>query len=336
MDHSELEIVPPSALEVMERAQTDIQITTAKKYPRSMEKVKKDMLSLATLDTETAASCFYSLKRKSSEGDKIIQGPSARLAEIAVNSFGNIKAAARIISNDGKMITAQGVCHDLEKNVCISVEVKRRITGKNGQTFSDDMQAVTGNAACSIALRNAVLKVIPMALVKPVYEAAKKAAVGDTKTLTSRRAQAVKIFEDMGISRDRVFRAINKTGVEDIGLGELEVLIGMHTAIKDGDMSAEEAFPTFGPGTTTKPTGLPPAMFGAGAAEVPAPVAEKSTKANDARKLCAKAGISEGELLDYMRSTGTLTDEGLASLDEVEGLEPASPALPALPAGSFP
>jgi hypothetical protein len=245
----ELEVVSTSALEQMERAQTDIQITTAKRYPRQLSVVKKDMLTLATLDKATAETCFYTLRRRDPQapgGFKVIQGPSARLAEIAVNSFGNIKAGSRIIGNDGRMITAQAVCHDLEKNVCISIEVKRRITTRDGKTFGEDMQVVTGNAACSIALRNAVFKVIPMALIKPIYDSAKKCAVGDAAGLAERRVSGLKKFEEIGVSNARVFATFDIRGLEDISLEILEQMIGTWTAIQDGDTTIEEAFPVAG------------------------------------------------------------------------------------------
>lgn len=242
----QLEVVSVSALEQMERAQTDIQINTAKRYPRQLSVVKKDMLTLATLDKATAETCFYTLRRKDNQapgGFKVIQGPSARMAEIAVNSFGNIKAGSRIIGNDGKMITAQAVCHDLEKNVCISIEVKRRITTRDGKTFGEDMQVVTGNAACSIALRNAVFKVIPMALIKPIYDAAKKCAVGDMKGLAERRVAAMKKFEEIGVTNARVYATFEIKGLEDISLEILEQMIGIWTAISDGDTTIDDAFP---------------------------------------------------------------------------------------------
>lgn len=115
---SPIEVVDP--IEAIERANIDIQIATAKKYPRSLARVKNDILSTATLDEETAESCFYVLPARGNEGGKPIQGASVRLAEIAVSCFGNIKAGARIISNDGNFVIAQGVCHDVEKNVCVS------------------------------------------------------------------------------------------------------------------------------------------------------------------------------------------------------------------------
>ena len=233
-----------SPIEALERANIDIQIATAKKYPRSLVRVKSDMLTMATLDQETAAGCFYTLPaRKGAENKKRIQGPSVRLAEIAVSSYGNIKAGARIISDDGKFVTAQGVCHDVEKNVSISVEVKRRITDKMGRRYSDDMIQTTCQAACAIAYRNAVFKVVPLALIQPVYEKAKECAIGTAKTLTERRAKAVEAFGKYGIEELRILQALGKNSIEEIDLADVETLLGYFNAIKDSEISIDEVFP---------------------------------------------------------------------------------------------
>ena len=227
----------------MERAAIDVQIATAKKYPRVLSVVKAKMLSFATLDEETAAGCFFTLPGRKGGDGKAIQGPSIRMAEIAISCFQNLRAGARVIADDGKVITSQGVCHDLENNVCISVEVKRRVTNKEGKRYSDDMVVMTGNAACSIALRNATFRVVPLALVKPIYEAAKKVAIGDAKTLVDRRAGALAHFTKMGVDKARVFGVLGVKALEDIGLEHLEILIGLANAIKEGDTTVDEAFP---------------------------------------------------------------------------------------------
>lgn len=239
-----LEVVAPHALELIERAQIDMQISTAKKYPRDLAKVKKRMLDFATLDEETAESCFYTLSRKDSNGDvKTIQGPSVRFAEIAVACYQNLRAGARIVDNDGKAVTSQAVCHDLENNVSVTMEVRRRITNRYGKTYSEDMQIVTGNAACAIAFRNAVFKVVPGALVKPVYETAKKVAVGDASTLSTKRAKMIARLNSMQVTTERILHKLGKTSVENIGLEDLELLIGLGTAIKDGETTVDAAFP---------------------------------------------------------------------------------------------
>jgi hypothetical protein len=175
------------------------------------------------------------------------------MAEIALASYQHVKAGSRIINDDGKFITAQAVVHDLENNVAVSIEVRRRVTSKSGARYSDDMIAVTGNAACSIALRNAVFRVVPRALITPVYEAAKRVAVGDVKSLTTKRAQIIARLKQMGAKDTNILAAVGADKIEDIDLAKLEVLIGLGTAIKDGETTLENAFPGASPKEEGKP-----------------------------------------------------------------------------------
>jgi len=246
-EHTEIEVIKPeavSAIEQVTRAEIDTQITTAKKYPRTLSKVKADMLSFATLDQETAENCFYTLPR----GGKNIQGPSVRLAEIAVSCYGNLRAGSRIIdtisTGDSPHVVIQAVCHDLEKNVAVTVEKRRRIVGKKskGGAIDEDDINLAANAGAAIAFRDAVFKVVPGALIKPIFEQAKQVAIGDAKTLSERRQRAIDSFAKMGVSKDKVLAALEKKSIEDIDLPDLEVLFGLHTAIKDGQTTIDEAF----------------------------------------------------------------------------------------------
>lgn len=238
------EIVPASALESIHRAEVDTQITTARRYPRVVHQVKKDMLSFATLDEETAAACFYSLPR----GGKNIQGPSVRLAEIAVSCYGNLRVGSRIIqtvtNGDNPHVVVQAIAHDLEKNVAVTIEKRRRITKKrNKDSVDEDDINLASNAGAAIAFRDAVFKVVPQALIKPVLDAAKRVAVGDMKSLVSRRNKMVDSFGKMGVTPDRILAVLEKATLDDVQLPEMEILVGLYTAIKDGQTSVEEAFP---------------------------------------------------------------------------------------------
>lgn len=233
------EIVDTKSLEALQRAEVDTQISTAKKYPRNIERFQSEATTLACRDEETAGSMFYSLPRDG----KMIEGPSARLAEVVGSSWGNLRYAARVVSVDAQFITAQGVCHDLEKNVSASVDVKRRITTKNGKRYSDDMIVTTGNAACSIALRNAIFKVVPFAMVKGIYEDARNVAVGKAETLDARRGKAMDFIKKMGVSEERILNVIGRQSVIEIDLKDLATLKGMITAIREGDVTVDEAFP---------------------------------------------------------------------------------------------
>lgn len=238
--------VSPSALSVIERESLDVQITTAKRYPRSVTKAKQRMVDMATLDEDTAKGCFYTLRRKGNDGaTTLIEGPSARLAEIVTSCWGNIRAGSRTISEDEKFITSQGVCHDLETNVCVSIEVKRRITNRHGRKFSDDMIATTSNAGNSIAYRNAVFKVVPKAVWNAAYEKAKLAAIGDVKSIGQLRQNCVTAFGKMHVTLEQIISVLGKPegqGIDDIGSDDLLKLQGLFNAIRDGEATVDDIF----------------------------------------------------------------------------------------------
>jgi hypothetical protein len=159
------------------------------------------------------------------------------------NSYTNMKFGARILEVGAKEVVAQGIAHDLENNVSTSVEVRRRITTSKGKRYGDDMIAVTCNAACSIALRNAIFKAVPFALFKGIYEQAKKVAIGDAKTLNERRAKMIAAFAQMSVPKERILESLGVAGVDDINLTHMETLLGQYNAIKDGEVSVDEQFP---------------------------------------------------------------------------------------------
>jgi len=238
----EVQIFNSEAIEAINRAEVDVQISTAKKYPRELKKVLSQIEALATLDTETAEDCFYALKRGKGDDAKIIEGLSVRFAEIIANAWGNVRIATRIIGNDGKMITAQGVCHDLESNVATSVEVHRRITDKYGKPYTDDMQVVTGNAASSIAYRNAVLKVIPKAITKRIVDNVKQVAMGKALDLETSRANCLANFKKIGVEESQIIEFLEIKTIQEIDKEHLFTLKGLWNAIKEGATTVNETF----------------------------------------------------------------------------------------------
>lgn len=237
MIEGEFEVSSSTALAALNASEIDIQIATANRYPRSIKRFKDQVLELATLDEETAASMFYKLPR----GGKFLEGPSVRLAEVAAASYKHLRFGARIISVDDRFITAQGFCFDLENNIASAVEVRRRITDKYGKRFNDDMIQVTGNAASSIALRNAIFKIIPMAYIKPAFEQAKLTTLGKNKTMAQRRDDMLSWWKKAGATEQQLFDLLGVSGIEDLGNEELLTLRGLATAVKDGEITLETA-----------------------------------------------------------------------------------------------
>lgn len=220
----------------------DVQVATARRFPRSIADFIRRATEMATLSPDIAASCVYALPR----GGKTIEGPSARLAEIVASAWGNLRIQAGATDNDERYITARGEAWDVQTNVAIGFEVRRRITNRSGQTYDDDMITVTGNAAASIALRNAVFKAVPSSFWKPIYQKCRQVIAGDAKTFAARRDDMLKAFMVAGVTPDRLCAGIGLKGIADITLDHMATLVGVLNAIKEGETTIEEAFPEGG------------------------------------------------------------------------------------------
>jgi DNA-directed RNA polymerase subunit RPC12/RpoP len=220
-------------------AEVESQIATAKRYPRDITKFKDKLMTMANLDQQTAEGCYYSLPR----AGKAISGPSVRFAEIALSCYGNCVASADIVNEDDNFIYAEGMCRDLENNVAIRMTVRRRITNKYGQRYNDDLIVVTANAACAIALRNAIFKIVPGAYIKAAFDQVRETAVGKAESFANRRAVILERLGKLGVDEDRVLYSLGRACVDDITVNDAATLIGLGTAIHDGDTTLDEAFP---------------------------------------------------------------------------------------------
>ena len=227
--------------EATQRAEYDIQITTAKKFPRQIKRALDNSVAIATMDKETAKSCGYALPR----GGKPISGPSVHLARIIAAEWGNIRVEAKVINITATQVVSQAICFDLEKNYAVKVEVRKNIVGKKGR-FNDDMITVTGNAANAISYRNAIFAVIPKSVVDKVYKATRELITGDlsdeTKLLSTRK-QVLDGFRDTyGVSEKEVLTSLGLNTITQIKQDQIVILIDLAQAIKDGDTTVKEAF----------------------------------------------------------------------------------------------
>ena len=227
-------------VDAVERANVDSQVATAKRYPRDIRRSIDNSVVMATMNQETAQSCSYALPR----GGKPITGPSVHLAKIIVSNWGNMRTEAKVVQITDKQVISRGTCWDLETNVASAFEVRRSIIGKNGQRFSDDMITVTGNAANSIAYRNAVFAVVPKAITDRVYYAAQKFITGDLsdydKLLKVRTGVLNNFKNNYGITEEEVVKMCGKQTANQIGADEISMLMGTIQALKDEDTTVDE------------------------------------------------------------------------------------------------
>lgn len=240
-DHEEG--ITEGALAVVNAAEINQQIATAKRYPRYPAQFRRRVYEMSAYNMDVAESCIYALPRDG----KMIDGPSIRFAEILQTAWGNCRSSTEVTDIGEEFVTSEGVFFDLESNSAVKAKILRRITNKHGKRYSADMIATTGNAACSIALRNAILRGIPRALWYELFDETKKVAAGTQQTFAARRDR---VFKDLGIqgaTPDMIFALLGITGINDVKTEHVVHLRGLQNAIKDGETTIDEAFIVGGP-----------------------------------------------------------------------------------------
>lgn len=240
----EVKIVSQGAdiIQSQEKAQIDIQISTAKAYPRDIKRVVENGIVMATLDKETAASCKYSLPR----AGKNLTGATIQFAKMVASEWGNLRVESRITKVDGQEVVAEATCFDLQKNFAVRREFRKKIATKDGKLYSQDMITTTGLAAASTAMRNAILDCVPKAIWQKIYSEAEKVAIGelsDSTKLAKAKKSALDYFEEtFGANVNDVLNALNLRSEKQIKANEVEQLRGIINALKDGESTPEEVF----------------------------------------------------------------------------------------------
>ena len=241
MQEIKTEIVDAEIVYQQDKAQIDMQISTAKKYPRNIVKSTENSIAIVTMDTKTAQSCNYSVPR----GGKTISGPSVHLARILAQNWGNLRVEAKVTSIEQTQVVSEAVAYDLENNYAVKIEVRKSITGKNGR-FQDDMITVTGNAANATAFRNAIFNVIPREVTDKVHQAAKNFVTGDLsdkEKLTNKRIKVLKQLKDgYNVNEKDVLETLGKASVVNISSDDIVTIIGIMQAIQDGDSTIDLSF----------------------------------------------------------------------------------------------
>lgn len=235
-----LEPITLGVLATLQRAEIDGQVMTAKAYPRNVPKIKQELTALVTMDEDTADDCIYALPR----GQKHIKGPSARFADALISFWGNARSGAFItqVDRENKFVEAIGSFQDVERNVIRQRRVRRPIVDRNGRIYNADMINMTGNAACVIAERNAILNGIPKSLWGPAYEQAFALVAGTTKTLGEKLERATKAFALQGITMEQVLEKLDRADISKVIPDDIVTMRGMLTALKTGEETVETIF----------------------------------------------------------------------------------------------
>lgn len=268
----------------------DIQIATAKRYPRDMAQVRRRIQNALT--PEVASRCHYHLPaRKNQDGGTSsgpISGGNIRLAEIAAQSWGNCRVQVLDSGEENGFAIVTCRVIDLESNFAAEIPAKRRLKDKTGKRYSDDMVASTTNAAYAIAYRNGVRK-----LLGPYWEwmcdEARNAARADVdKNLAKRRKDALDFFAWRGIPLESILKKVNRTKTDDVTGDDVMTLLGYVNAVESGEATIAEIFevefqvatpkPDSFKGDGTKQAAAQSKSKGAGEGFAPAAVVENAAE----------------------------------------------------------
>lgn len=236
----QVQATPEHLVDAVEKAHVDIQVTTAKAYPRDIVRARNNSIALVTMDKKTAESCSYALPRSG----KPITGPSVHLARILAQQYGNLRAEAKVVEITDRQVVSRATAWDLENNYAVAFEVRRSIWSNRSGRYNDDMITVTGNAANAIAYRNAVLAVIPKSITDAAADAALKFITGDlsdNEKLIARRKKMIDYFlSEYGIKEEEVLKMLGKQTLNQIKAEQIAIMISTEQALKDGDTTVAE------------------------------------------------------------------------------------------------
>ena len=131
--HVEVAAVNRGALESLERAEVDIQIATAKKYPRKLSEFMVKAKEAIRSDKDIAKQCVYNrpVGKDARGNQKMVSGQSIRLAEIVAPAWQNLRVYDVIGEIGERSVKAIGFCFDLEKQ-CGGAPGGYRIDGDEG------------------------------------------------------------------------------------------------------------------------------------------------------------------------------------------------------------
>lgn len=217
----------------------DRRISTARQFPRSVARFKREAEALLCEDIETAKSAEYAKP----VGGGYVRGPSVRLAEIALLCWGNVEVEMSEPTVTDKSVSVKASAYDLERNTRQEAIVTTSILNKHGQRYPQHMIETTAMATAAKARRNAIQLVIPRAYINDLLRVAKAVAEKHSPSLEDTRAKLVETFaRNWKITPEQICEALNIQGIDDIRQDELDMLRGIFTSIKDEGASPSDFF----------------------------------------------------------------------------------------------
>lgn len=222
------------------------QMQVAIQRPRNEDRVLSAALAELERYPSMADEAIYSKpvgKDPDTNAMKYVEGLSIRAAESLANRWTNSAYACDIVNEDQGTITIAAIFMDYEGNTrhVVQRRVSKFYKKKNSTAiaqYSPDRLDVVVAAAMSKALREVILRSLPAGLKKEYEHKAYK--VLDMQPLEQRQIAIVARFKEVGIKKDALETHAGKK-IEQLSAEDLKVYTGLLNAIRDGEITAEDA-----------------------------------------------------------------------------------------------
>lgn len=234
-----------------EVAEVQARVFLAKQFPRNQANAAERILT-ACQRPGLALSAIYSYPR----GGTNVTGPSIRLAEEIVRSWGNIDYGWNELERDSRSATVRAYAWDLETNAYkqIIFAVPLRRTTKKGVTPLTDERDIYEHLANHAArrMRNCVLALIPDDVVDSAVEQCEKTQQSNVQVTPERISDMLKVFNSIGISKAQIEDRFQRK-IESIPPAQFVSLQRIYTSIRDGMSKPSDWFEPEDNGKETAP-----------------------------------------------------------------------------------
>jgi len=225
----------------------DVQISTAKRFPRNENKIKQSIVANISNNKDFASKCRYSKP----VGRSQVNGISVHLARLMARYFGNMRVESKLVRIEEKIVVCEAVAFDLESNFAVKRESIRSIFSvKENRRYPEDLINTTIAACKAIAYRDAVLDIIPEYIKSMCEKVAIETITGDlsneTKLLQSREAW-VNYFKSMyDLTEIQALSLVGCITSSQLTAAKLADFQAVKIAIESGDFDIKSHFNTSG------------------------------------------------------------------------------------------
>lgn len=296
-----VEILPasPGAENTLARAHEagamDIQVATAQRIGRDLKVFKATLEQFACSDPEIAEECQYVLKK----GGSPIVGPSIRFAELIMSTYRHIVVDSFIESEERGYVVVGAQARDLYANTGVRVRVRRNVLRRDGTRYGVDQIQTTMQAGQSIAIRNAIIRLVPKALWLPIWRKAREVALGNAQPHVEVVERMFQTLARFHITEEQVCEHFEIGSREEIHADHIIQARNALRSMKSGELDPKDAFPPPAPDRmSAKQAAATSVERIESLGKEPASAPEKAAPAKATRKAPEPENASEGEAED--------------------------------------